>query len=564
MRPDIADIVRGADIGGWRPVEIEHGDRTIEVLLPPGAKTLGMQEFAPLARPADEIRRSLEDPVGTPPLPKIIEAKGKPARELSVCITTSDITRPVPYKGEGGILDPLLRILHGCGVRRENVTLLVGTGTHRPSTAQEKVAMFGERVAAEFRIIDHVCDDESMLTYIGRTRSGTEIHINRHFIEADVKIATGLVESHFMAGVSAGRKAICPALVSRKTIERFHSAQFLSSPNATNLVLEGNPCHEESLEIARKTGVDFIVNTVLNRRLELIGVFSGDLEKSHDKAVELVRRVVAIPVDREYDIVLTHGGYVGINHYQNAKAACNALPIVRENGFLILAACERDEDPIGPATYKTLLHLLKLQGPDGYLAALLNPAWKFTRDQWEPQMWGKVMEKIGEEGILYCTAFIPEEEQRLVPGTAGWDFLPPPNPSRATRRRRRRWSGTPLCTPATTRNGETGSRRSLLSWRGRTRSLTSKGTHPEGDASLEQGSVASGASVPPWMRSTRRASSRPRCAWKGMPSCSTPRASGRRSPFRPCGRSTSSGPERREERWGRRLSRRWGNASRAG
>lgn len=424
MRPDIADIVRGADIGGWRPVEIEHGDRTIEVLLPPGAETLGMREFAPLARPGDEIRRSLEAPIGTPPLPKIIEAKGKPAGKLSVCIATSDITRPVPYKGESGILDPLLRILHDCGVPRENVTLLVGTGTHRPSTAQEKVAMFGERVAAEFRIIDHVCDDESMLTYIGRTRSGTEIHINRHFIEADVKIATGLVESHFMAGVSAGRKAICPALVSRKTIERFHSTQFLSSPNATNLVLEGNPCHEESLEIARKTGVDFIVNTVLNRRLELIGVFSGDLEQSHAKAVELVRRVVAIPVEREYDIVLTHGGYVGINHYQNAKAACNALPVVRKGGFVILAACERDEDPIGPATYKTLLQLLKLQGPDGYLAALLNPAWKFTRDQWEPQMWGKVISKIGEEGILYCTAFIPEEEQRLVPGTAGWDFLP--------------------------------------------------------------------------------------------------------------------------------------------
>ena len=424
MRPDIADIVRGADIGGWRPVKVEHGDRTIEVLLPSDAKTLGMREFAPLAHPADEIRRSLEDPVGTPRLGKIIEAKGKPARDLSVCITTSDITRPVPYKGEGGILDPLLRILNDCGVRRENVTLLVGTGTHRPSTAQEKVAMFGERVAAEFRIIDHVCDDESMLTYIGRTRSGTEIHINRHFIEADVKIATGLVESHFMAGVSAGRKAICPALVSRKTIERFHGAQFLSSPNATNLVLEGNPCHEESLEIARRTGVDFIVSTVLNRGLELIGVFSGDLEMSHDKAVELVRRIVAIPVEREFDIVLTHGGYVGINHYQNAKAACNALPILREKGFLILVACERDEDPIGPATYKTLLQLLKLQGPDGYLAALLNPAWKFTRDQWEPQMWGKVIEKIGEEGLLYCTAFIPMEEQRLVPGTAGWDFLP--------------------------------------------------------------------------------------------------------------------------------------------
>ena len=130
-----------------------------------------------------------------------------------------------------------------------------------------------------------IADIESMLTYIGRTRSGTEIHINRHFIEADVKIATGLVENHFMAGVSGGRKAICPALVSGKTIERFHSAQFFSSQNATNLVLQGDPCHEESLEIARRTGVDFIVNTVLDRRLELIGVFSGDLEMSHDKAM---------------------------------------------------------------------------------------------------------------------------------------------------------------------------------------------------------------------------------------------------------------------------------------
>jgi len=424
MRSDVAGVVRGADISRWKTAEVECGDHTVEVLVPPDTKTLGMREFAPLTRPREEIRLSLEEPVGTPPLPQILQAKGKPAGELSVCITTSDITRPVPYKSEDGILEPLLDTLHRCGVRREHVTLLVGTGTHRPSTPAEKIAMFGEHVAAGYRILDHDCEDESAMTRIGRTRSGTDVAINRHFVEADVRIATGLVESHFMAGVSAGRKAVCPALVSRQTIERFHSARFLSSPQATNLVLEGNPCHEEALEIARMAGVDFIVNTVLNRRLELIGVFSGDLERSHEKAVELVRRVVAIPVGQEYDIVLTHGGYVGINHYQNAKAACNALPAVRQNGFVILAACERDADPIGPATYKTLLHLLKLQGPDGYLAALLNPAWKFTKDQWEPQMWGKVIEKVGEEGLLYCSAFIPETEHRLIPGTPGWDFLP--------------------------------------------------------------------------------------------------------------------------------------------
>jgi hypothetical protein len=231
-----------------------------------------------------------------------------------------------------------------------------------------------------------------------------------------------------MAGASGGRKAVCPALVSRKTIERFHSAQFLDSPLATNLVLEGNPCHEEALEIARRCGVDFIVNTVLNRRLQLLEVFAGDLVLAHAKAVELLRSVVVIPVDQEYDVVLTHGGYVGINHYQIAKAAVNALPAVRPGGTIVLAACERDDDPIGPLTYRTLLHLLKLQGPGGYMSTLLNPGWKFTKDQWEPQMWAKVLDKVGEDGLVYCSAVLSPKDHLIVPGRAGWDYLPTDSP----------------------------------------------------------------------------------------------------------------------------------------
>jgi hypothetical protein len=284
--------------------------------------------------------------------------------------------------------------------------------------------MFGPQVVADYRILDHDCDDESGLVDIGKTRSGTPILVNRTFYESDVKVATALVESHFMAGASGGRKAVCPALVSRKTIERFHSGAVLDSPKATNLVLEGNPCHEEAVEIATKAGVDFIVNTVLNRRLELVEVFSGDLMEAHAQAVQLLRRLVAVPADREHDIVLTHAGYVGINHYQAAKAAVNALPVLKEGGFLILAVCERDTDPVGPLTYRTLLHLLKLQGPDAYLAAITSPAWRFTRDQWEPQMWGKVLKQIGEEGLLYCSSVLGPELQELVPGRLGWDLLP--------------------------------------------------------------------------------------------------------------------------------------------
>ncbi len=424
MRADIERIVRGAELSRWKAVQVEYGDRFLEIRVPGDCAVLQMRELAPLADPDAAVRHSLAHPVGCPPLPDIVRGKGKPPGDLAVCIATSDITRPVPYAGVGGILPPLLESLLGAGIRKEKITILVGTGTHRPSTPAEKVAMFGNEVASGYRIVDHECDNASMLVPIGTTRSGTDVAVNRLYREADVKIATGLVEAHFMAGVSAGRKAICPALVSRRTIEKFHGVEFLDSPNATNLVLEGNPCHEEALEVARRCGTDFIVSTVLNRALRLVGVFSGELEVSHREAVAMVRGIVAVPVDREYGVVLTHGGYVGINHYQNAKAAVNALPILREGGVLVVAACERDVDPVGPLTYRTLLHLLKLQGPDGYLAALRNPAWVFTKDQWEPQMWGKVVRRLGEEGILYCSTRLSREAHRIVPGVAGWDFLP--------------------------------------------------------------------------------------------------------------------------------------------
>jgi nickel-dependent lactate racemase len=423
MKPGIAKLLAAADLRGWTEVGVEYGKGELAIRVPPGSTVLGMKATRPLPDAGAAIREAIAHPLDSPPLGGIVRAKGKDPASLTVCIATSDITRPVPYRGPAGILEPLLLALEQAGVRRKNVTLLVGTGTHRPSTAEEKVTMFGAEAVASCRVADHVCDDDEMLVAMGRTSSGTEILVNKLFVEADLRIATGLVEAHFMAGVSGGRKAVCPALVSRKTIERFHSAQFLDSPKATNLVLEGNPCHEESLEVARTVGVDFAVNTVLDRSLALVGVYAGHLERSHEAAYRQVREFVVAPVEAEHDIVLTHGGYVGINHYQNAKAACNALPAVKQGGVVILAACERDTDLIGPVTYRTLLHLLKLQGWEKYLQMLLAPGWKFTRDQWEPQMWGKVLAKVGEEGLVYCSARLPAREGEIVPGRLGWDYV---------------------------------------------------------------------------------------------------------------------------------------------
>src|SRR4030043_2091413 len=140
----------------------------------------------------------------------------------------------------------------------------------------------------------------------------------------------------------------------------------------------------------------------------------------------MIKGYAEIPLEEEFDIVLTHSGYVGRDHYQTAKAGVGALPAVKEGGVIIIAANNRDFiEPIGSPEYRSLIHLLKLQGPDGYLDLLRAPAWKFTKDQWEPEVWGRVLCKVGEAGLIYCTSDIPEKVFAMLPGVSGYEFLTP-------------------------------------------------------------------------------------------------------------------------------------------
>jgi len=426
MNSDIREALRSVDIGRWRSVSVEFGAEILDIAVPPDCETLSMRDAPVLADPGRAFAAALASPFGTPPLEEIVRGKGKPPSELSVAVSVSDITRPVPYKGEGGLLRPLLAVLEGAGIRRKNLVIVVGTGMHRASTAGEKLEMFGEPVVAGYRIVDHDCEDASSLVHIGRTASGTAVHVNAVFAGSDLRVVTGLVESHFMAGVSGGRKGICPALVDKRTIQRFHSPEFLESPRADNLILDGNPCHLESLEIARTVGVDFLVNVTLDKDMRLTGVFAGHLEEAHRAAVRSMSGTAAIPIDREFDIVLTHSGYAGRNHYQSAKAGCSAAAAVKTGGTIVLAADNRDPEPVGSIEYRHLLGRFKaLGGIEGYLEMLRDPGWTFTKDQWEPEVWGRVTKKVGNEGLIYCSPQISGADSSLLPGLSGLDFLDP-------------------------------------------------------------------------------------------------------------------------------------------
>jgi len=423
MKDEIANIISKAEIQEWKRIEVDFGDDFLEISVPPDCVILKMKKMPPLAHSKEEILNALNNPIGSPNLAEIIRSKGKPVGEVTVCVTVSDITRPVPYKGKNGVLPPLFEIIERAGVKIDNIVIVIGTGMHRASTLEEKLSMFGREVVDNYRIVDHNCEDLSSQVLAAHTTKGTEVYVNEIFYNADVKVVTGLVESHFMTGISGGRKGVCPALVNTTTIEKFHGVEFLEHPNATNLVLEGNPCHEEALEVAQTVGVDFLVNTTLDNRLFITGVFAGDLVEAHLAAFEAMKEFVQVPVDEPFDIVLTHAGYVGRNQYQSVKAAVCAMPAVKENGLILVVANNIDAEPIGSPEYKTLLHLFKILGPDRYISILQHPDWLFTKDQWEPEMWGKPIRKVGEDGLIYCAPQIPEEGYKIIPGVSGYDFI---------------------------------------------------------------------------------------------------------------------------------------------
>lgn len=408
-----------------KTVVVDFGRAQVELELPQQIEVLSMTEPPLLENPQRAVLEALEHPVGTPAFRELAEAKLGEGPNLQAVIVVSDNTRPVPYKGEQGILWPVVQELLAAGWKPEQITVLVATGTHRPLTDDELREMLDSRIfASRIRVVNHDCRDESSLVEVGRTSRGTRAFVNRLYVNADLKVLTGLVESHFMAGVSGGRKSVCPGLLGEAGTYTFHGAKLLSSANARDLVLEGNPCHEEALEVARLAGVDFIVNVTLDHNLRLTGVFAGELEEAHLKAVDRLREYVEIPIAGPYDAIVTHAGYVGINHYQAAKAAVAALPAIKEGGHLILGAHTTDTDPIGGRNYRTALHLLALNGPAAFERLILSPDWSFVPEQWEVQMWSKVFRKVPAANFVYCCPQLSAADAEIIPGVDGNSYLP--------------------------------------------------------------------------------------------------------------------------------------------
>lgn len=362
---------------------LEYGRSGLEVELPDDrvVRTLAYKNAIPLEDPDAVLRKTLQNPNGSPPLLEL--ARGR----SSACIVISDITRPVPNQL---ILQSLLETLEEAGLAREQILILVATGLHRPNEGDELVELVGQEIVDQYRIENHHGQVLEEHTFLGDSPRGVPIWIDSRYVEADLKITTGLIEPHLMAGFSGGRKLVCPGIAALETIKVWHGPQFLEDPRADCGILEGNPVHEENTWIARHTGCDFIVNVVIDSQRRPLAFVAGDMEQAFLEGVDFCRDVVTDTVEEPVDIVVTScAGYpLDTTFYQAVKGLTGALPVVKEGGTIVMAASL--SEGIGSPQFEQLFD--ENTDLEAFVDRILNTDY-FVMDQWQLEELAKVRRK---------------------------------------------------------------------------------------------------------------------------------------------------------------------------
>ena len=360
-------------------VELLYGRGRLSVAMPADTVPTVIEKRAMpvVADSTAAVTAALERPVGVGSIPEIA------AGAKTACILICDITRPVP---NGLFLRPLIERLLGAGVPAEGIVVLVATGLHRPNLDGELAEIVGDPwVQERVRVENHYARDDAAHVDLGRTPRGTPVRLDRRLADADLRIATGLVEPHFMAGYSGGRKVIAPGVAHADTITTFHNHRFMSHPRAANCVLDGNPLHEEQLEVVRMLGGALALNTVIDDARRLAFVNFGEVVESHLEAVAFMRGYAEVRVERRFNTVVTSAaGYpLDKTYYQTVKGMVGAMDIVAEGGDIIIAS--ECSEGIGSPEYVAAQRRLLQLGMNGFLAELAAKD-HADIDEWETQM----------------------------------------------------------------------------------------------------------------------------------------------------------------------------------
>ena len=339
---------------------------------------------------------ALEHPVDSPRLRTLAEGK------RNIVIVTSDHTRAVPSK----ITLPLLLKEIRSGNPDADITILIATGLHRPTTEEEQRRMFGDEIVDHEKIAINNAFAPEQFVELCTLPSGAVFQVNRLAAECDLLVTEGFVEPHFFAGFSGGRKSILPGICSERTVNENHSYKAVSHPRSNSGMLKDNPIHADMLCAAKAVNVQFIFNVALDGEKKIVAAWAGDLEKAHEAGVAFIRQWSQCPVITGDIVITSNGGYpLDQNLYQSPKAMATAEACAGEDGVIIM--CCSCCDGMGGAHFGQLIQRGTPDEIDRYLSSI--PPEKTIPEQWCTQVCVRVLRK---HPVILVTTFLNHDEVR--------------------------------------------------------------------------------------------------------------------------------------------------------
>jgi nickel-dependent lactate racemase len=315
---------------------IPFGKSHLDFQLPAGMRGtyVTSRSVEPLADMEEGIAEALANPINSPRLREMAK------RGDRVCIVFTDITRDSP---DHLLVSALLAELEIAGVVDQDITLLCGIGMHRPSTEEEKAIKLGQAIVDRYRVVDHEPLNQSGLEDLGSTEKGIPLSVNKLAYEADLLIATGIVEPHQYAGYSGGRKTPAIGAGGEQMIAYTHGPQMVDHPGTRLGKIEDNPFHEAITEAARRAGLSFILNVVEDNHKRAVSILAGEAEATFAELVKVAKKLYEVPIPKQYDVAVAGVGFPkDTNIYQASRAASQLffapLSAVKEGGVFIVPA----------------------------------------------------------------------------------------------------------------------------------------------------------------------------------------------------------------------------------
>jgi lactate racemase len=409
-------------------MKLAFGKSGLSLKLPAGVhcRTLEARSAKAVADPSAALEAALDQPIAGPPLAQI--AAGKKSAAISVC----DITRPAPNRLS---LPPILERLEAAGIPHDGISILIATGLHRPATDAEIREIVGQDVAARYRVLNHHARELGEHRHLGATQSGTQVYIDRRFVDADLHITLGFIEPHLMLGFSGGRKLIAPGLAAQETIKVLHSPRFMRDGRTVEGSIKDNPLHQELLEIARMARHDFLLDVALTRDRQIAAVFAGQPEQAHSAGMKFVSRVMLEEVEAADAVITTGAGYpLDLTFYQSIKGVTAAQHIVKPGGrILLVAECQ---EGAGADEFCALLQ--RTGSAAEYLESIRDTPvivdqWQLEKlalvaqkaevlfytpglpRQFRPKLWGRAFDDLGEAVAALVNGLTPGAEIAVIP-----------------------------------------------------------------------------------------------------------------------------------------------------